>query len=46
MPSLSDTELVPELERILVVRASELAAKGVRSISLVGSHARDARQVL
>jgi predicted nucleotidyltransferase len=40
MPSMTDTDLVPELERILVVHAREFAAKGVRSISVIGSHAR------
>ncbi len=40
MSSMSDIDLVPELERILAIHASALAAKGVRSIALVGSRAR------
>lgn len=40
MASTSDTDLVAELERVLASRANELAAKGVRTVSLVGSHAR------
>jgi predicted nucleotidyltransferase len=40
MPLATDPDLVPKLERVLAGHASKLAAKGVRSISLVGSHAR------
>lgn len=36
----SDTDLVAELERALADLAPELAAKGVRTVSLVGSRAR------
>ena len=40
MSSASDTDLVAELERVLARQANDLAAKGVRSVSLVGSRAR------
>lgn len=40
MSRVSDTEVVAELERILATQASALAAKGVRSVALVGSRAR------
>jgi predicted nucleotidyltransferase len=43
MPSASDTDVVAELERALAALAAQagsLAAKGVRTVSLVGSRAR------
>ena len=40
MSSTNASDLVGELERVLAEIASELAAKGVRSVSLVGSRAR------
>ena len=40
MSSTNATALVAELERVLANLAAELAAKGVRSVSLVGSRAR------
>lgn len=40
MSRASDAEVVAELERILATQASALAAKGVRSVALVGSRAR------
>ena len=40
MSSTSNTDLVADLERLLATRAPDLAAKGVRPISLVGSRAR------
>jgi predicted nucleotidyltransferase len=40
MSRASDTAVVAELERILATQAGELAAKGVRSVALVGSRAR------
>ena len=40
MSSTNETALVAELERVLANLAPDLAAKGVRSVSLVGSRAR------
>ena len=40
MSTVSNTDLLPELERVLASHATGLSAKGVRSISLIGSHAR------
>ena len=40
MSSANATDLLGELERVLATLASDLAAKGVRSVSLVGSRAR------
>lgn len=39
MNATSDRDLVEQLEHLLASQATELAAKGVRSVSLVGSHA-------
>ena len=40
MSSTNATDLVAELERVLATQAEALGAKGVRSVSLVGSRAR------
>jgi predicted nucleotidyltransferase len=40
MSSTNDTDLVAELERVLASLATDLAAKGVRTVSLVGSRTR------
>ena len=40
MSSTNATDLVAELERVLATQAGALGAKGVRSVSLVGSRAR------